>query len=96
MKKSFLYALVAVVYIVNLVLGIQMTTFFKQKETIIIPMIMLGLFVLSAAVMGFLFLSEPIKLFLEHRKQEAVVFFLKTVGFFACFLVVFIIILLLI
>lgn len=96
MKKPFLYALLAVVYIANIVLGIQMTTFFQQKETIIIPMIMLGLFVLSAAVMGFLFLSEPLKLFLDGRKQEATTFFLKVVGFFACFVAIFIVILYLI
>lgn len=53
------------------------------------PMTMLGVFVLSAAVMGFLFLSEPLRLFLENQKQEAFIFFAKTVGVFACFVLVF-------
>jgi membrane protease YdiL (CAAX protease family) len=96
MKKPFLYALLAIVYIVDIVLGIQMTNFFPQKETILIPMTMLGLFVLSALVMGFLFLSEPLKLFMENKKQEALVFFTRTIGFFACFVVIFIVILVLI
>jgi hypothetical protein len=96
MKKPFLYALGAVVYIVVIVLGVQATKFFPEKETIIIPMTMLSLFVLSAAVMGYLFLSEPLKLFLEGQKQEAVVFFGKTVGIFACFVALFVVLLFLI
>ena len=96
MKKPFYYALGAIVYIVLIVLAMSATKYFPQKETIIVPITMLTLFVLSAAVMGFLFLSEPIKLFLEHRKQEAVIFFLKTVGFFACFLAVFVVLLIVI
>ena len=58
-------------------------------------MTMLSLFVLSAAVMGFLFLSEPLYLLMENQKQEAITFFAKVVGIFACFLVLFLIILLL-
>lgn len=54
---------------------------------------MLSLFVLSAAVMGYLFLSEPLYLLLENRKREAIVFFAKVVGIFACFVVVFTILL---
>lgn len=96
MKKPFLFAFVAAIYIVVIVLAIQLTTFMPQKESILIPMTMLGLFVLSAAVMGFLFLSEPLKLFLENRKHEAAVFFAKTVGIFACFVIVFALVLLLI
>ncbi|MES2416223.1 MAG: hypothetical protein V4504_00780 [Patescibacteria group bacterium] len=96
MKKPIYFALGAVAYIVLIVLGVNATTHFPQKETIIIPMIMLGLFVLSAAIMGFLFLSEPVKLFLENRKQEALAFFLKIVGFFACFVAIFVIVLYLI
>lgn len=94
MKKPFYYALGAVGYIVLIVLGINATTHFPQKETIIIPMVMLCLFVLSAAVMGFLFLSEPLKLFIENRKKEATVFFFKVLGFFTAFVILFVIILL--
>jgi len=93
MKKPFLHALAAALYIVIVVLSIDTVTSILQKETIIIPMVMLGLFVLSAAVMGFLFLSEPLQLLIEKRKQEAMAFFAKVVGIFACFVVVFIILL---
>ncbi len=91
MKKPFLRALGASAYIAVMVLVVQgVGTLLKdQNETIIIPMTMLSLFVLSAAVMGFLFLSEPISLLIENKKKEAIVFFAKTVGFFACFVLLF-------
>ena len=60
-----------------------------QHDTIIDPIIMLSVFVLSAAVMGFLFLSEPLYLLMENKKREAVAFFAKVVGFFACFVAIF-------
>jgi hypothetical protein len=47
----------------------------------------------SAAIMGYLFLSEPLYLLMENRKQEAIIFFAKTVGIFACFVAIFAILL---
>lgn len=98
MKKPFLHALASALYIVIIVLVIQFfgSALKNQVNTIIIPMTMLSLFVLSAAVMGYLFLSEPLYLLMENRKQEAIVFFGKVVGIFACFVVVFTILLFLI
>ena len=95
MKKPFLRALGAALYIVGIVFVIQAATSFlkDQNESIIIPMTMLSLFVLSVAVMGYLFLSEPLFLLTENRKQEAIIFFTKEVGFFACFVALFAIIL---
>ena len=94
-KKPFIYALAAAGYIATLVLLMQtgITALQNKSDTIIIPITMLSIFVLSAAVMGFLFLSEPLRLFLENQKQEAVTFFAKTVGFFTCFVTVFAILL---
>jgi len=95
MKKPFLYASGAALYIVFIVFVVKVlgSLLKNQNETIIIPMTMLSLFVLSAAVMGFLFLSEPLYLLIENRKKEAIAFFAKIVGFFACFVVVFTILL---
>ncbi len=97
MKKPFLHALGAALYIVGIVGLVWLFGHFlkDQPDTIIIPMTMLSLFVLSATVMGYLFLSEPIYLLLDNKKQEAIVFFGKTVGIFACFVVIFTIVLLL-
>lgn len=95
MKKPFLHALGAALYIVFIVLVIQGVSFLikSQNGTILIPMAMLSMFVLSAAIMGYLFLSEPLFLLAENRKQEAIVFFAKEVGFFACFGIIFAILL---
>jgi len=43
-------------------------------------MAMLSLFTLSAAVMGYLFAAEPIMMYLDGKKKEAVNFFFTTVG----------------
>ncbi len=91
MKKPFLYASGAALYIIIIVFVVQTVSSALQSEngTLVIPMTMLSLFVLSAAVMGFLFLSEPLYLLVENRKREAIVFFAKIVGFFACFVAIF-------
>jgi hypothetical protein len=96
MKKPFLFALVAALYIVNIVLGMNFIISLAIKDNILIPMAMLSLFVLSAAVMGYLFLSEPLQLYMDNQKKEAVAFFAKTVGIFACFVILFLILLFLI
>ena len=89
-KKPFLHALGAIAYIVTLVtIMFSAESFVPKEDNIAMPIAMLGLFVLSVAIMGYLFLSEPLKLFLEGQKSEAVNFFMKTVGIFACFVAVF-------
>ncbi len=90
MKKPFLHAFAAALYIVTIVLVIS--TFgatLPKEDTIAAPMTMLGLLVLSVAVMGYLFLSEPFALYTEGKKREAVAFFTKVVGIFSCFVIVF-------
>ena len=98
MKKPFLRALGAALYIVVIVFVAQAvgSVLKSENDSIIIPMTMLSLFVLSAAVMGFLFLYESIQLLSENKKKEAIVFFAKVVCFFACFVVVFVILLFLV
>ncbi len=91
MKKPFLHALGAALYIIIIVFVVQgvSTLIESQNGTIVVPMVMLSLFVLSAVVMGFFFLSEPLRLLIEGQKKEAVTFFAKIVGFFACFVALF-------
>jgi len=96
MKKPFLLALVAAVYIVFIVLTINTFSSFMPEDNLIIPMTMLSLLVLSVAVMAFLFFYEPVQLLIENRKQEALALFAKTLGFFACFVVISVFILFLI
>ena len=94
-KKPFLNASAAAVYIIVIASGMNaLSTLNFPKGTILVPIVILSLFVLSAAVMGFLFAYEPLRLYLENQKQEALFFFAKTVGIFACFAILFIVALL--
>lgn len=56
-----------------------------KADTVFAPIAMLSLFVLSAAIMGYLFLSQPAQLYLNGQRGEAVGLFLRTVAIFACF-----------
>ena len=67
----------------------------ELEETLFIPMAMLSLFVLSAAVMGFLFIYHPATLFLEGKKNEALSHFSKTVGTFALIVAAYVLLLML-
>ncbi|MBI4094567.1 MAG: hypothetical protein HY435_00015 [Candidatus Liptonbacteria bacterium] len=83
-KNPFLNALLAALYIV-LVASIMYygPGLHGEKDTIIIPIAVISLFTLSAAVMGYLFLYEPLRLYLDGEKKSAVALFLKTVAVFA-------------
>ncbi len=91
MKKPFLYASGAALYIILIVTVMQTASYlFKSLNgTFFIPMVVLSMFVLSAAVMGYLFLSEPLSLLIKNQKREAIIFFAKIVGFFACYAALF-------
>lgn len=52
-------------------------------ESVLVPIAVLSLFVLSAAVMGYIFFYQPVQLYLAGRQKEGINLFLKTVGFFA-------------
>lgn len=44
---------------------------------------MISLFTLSAAVMGYLFFSQPLQMYLDGSKKSAVKLFLQTIVSFA-------------
>lgn len=52
-------------------------------HSVLVPIAMLSLFVLSAAIMGYIFCYKPIQLLVEGEKTESIQLFLKTVGIFA-------------
>lgn len=62
------------------------------EDTVVVPIAMLSLLVLSAAVMGFLFLSRPIMLYMDGKKDEAISFFGRTVAIFAIITAIFFIV----
>ena len=84
-KNPFFNALFAITYIVVLVFGAIMAprAFGGPEESILYPMIGLAVFVLSAAMMAYLFFYQPIVMLLDGKRTEAVTFFLRTIGIFA-------------
>ncbi|WKZ23859.1 MAG: hypothetical protein QY312_03795 [Candidatus Dojkabacteria bacterium] len=83
-KNPLAHALAANVYIVLVVVIMNATaTIEHDAPMLVMPILFISLFTLSAAVMGYLFGYYPLALFLEGKKKEGVSFFLKTVGYFA-------------
>lgn len=84
-KNPFINALSAAAYII---LGVVIMTFGTQPlrnkpDTFFAPIVFLSLLTLSVVVMAFLFFYQPLMLFIEGKKKEAVNLFVKTVGIFA-------------
>lgn len=86
MSKNPLYnALAAISYIIVLVGGMNLITKYEVKEELasfVIPIIMISLFTLSAAVMAYLFCLQPLRLYLDGKKENAVSLFVKTILIF--------------
>ena len=84
-RNPYINALSAAAYIVFVVLLITYgPAYVRDKpDTILAPMAMLSLLVFSVALMGYLFFLQPIAMYLEGQKREAVELFTKTLGTFA-------------
>jgi hypothetical protein len=86
MKKPLINATLAAGYIVLVVLVIdRFTNTPIQEPNTLIPMVMLSLFVLSAAIMSYLFVYEPIRLLIESNKSGALKMFFQTISIFAVY-----------
>jgi hypothetical protein len=84
-KNPILNALSASAYII-LVVGVMtlVTQPLKNKpDTFLTPITVLFVLTLSVSVMAFLFFYQPLQLFIEGKKKEAIDLFLKTVLIFA-------------
>ena len=64
------------------------TRMVKGPDTFIAPIAVISLFTLSAAVMGYLFCYQPIQLYFDGKKKQAVNLFLQTVAVFACITII--------
>jgi hypothetical protein len=83
-RNPILNALAAVGYIVVVAsIVFYGPTAADDPDTVIVPITMISLFTLSAAVMGYIFLSQPLRLYLDGKKQAAVSLFIRTVVIFA-------------
>jgi hypothetical protein len=89
-KNPLINAGVAAVYIAGIVLLISFATEYMQgPETLLIPITILSLLVLSVLVMGYVLLLQPLQLFLDGDKKGAIKLFGQTAGAFACIVVAF-------
>jgi len=81
-KNPIINALAALLYISIVSLMMFYGTKDSGPDTVVAPIAAISLFTLSAAVMGYLFCYEPIQLYFEGAKKQAIDLFLKTVGVF--------------
>lgn len=86
-KNPLINAASAFAYII---LVVSVMTFVTQPlsnkpDTFFAPVTFLTVLTLSVTVMAFLFFYQPVLLFIEGKKKEAVNLFAKTVGIFAVF-----------
>ena len=84
-KNPFYNAIAASMYIIVIVFTMNIVFEMETNTGIaafITPIIMLSLFTLSVAVMGYIFFYQPVLLFLEGEKEKAIKLFLKTIGIF--------------
>lgn len=84
-KNPIINALSASAYIV---LVVSVMTFVTQPlrnkpDTFFAPIVFLSVLTLSVTVMAFLFFYQPLQLFIDGKKKEAVSLFVKTVCIFA-------------
>jgi hypothetical protein len=82
--NPYIHALGAATYILGVVLLISHISRLHHDtpDNIVGSLAALSLFVFSAAVMAFLFFYRPVALLIEGKKEEAMTFFLKTLGTF--------------
>jgi hypothetical protein len=86
-KNPIINALGSSAYIILVVTIISFVsqTQGSKPDTIFAPILLLSLLTLSVAVMAYLFFYQPFQLFIEGKKKEAVNLFVQTVGVFAAF-----------
>lgn len=86
-KSPFVNALLAAGYICGLVSLMSLFVDSEVERTVplLIPILMLSLLTLSAAVMSIIFFYEPFRMYFDGQKQEAIMLVGKTVGVFALF-----------
>lgn len=84
-KNPIINALGASGYIILIVSIINLLSLTQKDkpDTAFAPVVFLSLLTLSVAMMAYLFFYQPLQLFIEGKKKEAVSLFIRTVGAFA-------------
>jgi hypothetical protein len=79
-------AIFALGYVTLVVSLMRLGAYFGAPDTpdnVLIPIGMLSLFVLSATAMAYIFFYQPVMLFLDGKREDAVRLFVRTVAVFA-------------
>lgn len=89
-KKPFINAVLAAAYIFLVVTAMNVVTqpLRNKPDTFMAPVTVLFVLTLSVAVMAYLFFYQPILMFIDGKKKDAVNLFIKTVGIFAVLTVI--------
>ncbi len=86
-KHPFINALAAAAYIFLVVWVMNLVTqpMRDKPDTMFAPIAVLFMLTLSVTVMAYLFFYQPLRLFIEGKKQAALNLFAKTLAYFAAF-----------
>ncbi len=89
-KQALINSAGTVLYVIAVALFMYYGTLIKigRSNSILVPIALLLLFVLSASVTGYLMLSKPAQMYLDGKKKEALSLLTKTIIFFGIFTVV--------
>ena len=81
-KRGALSAALAVLYIavVATLMSNAERLFGEQKPSILAPIVILSLLVVSAATMGMLVFGKPVMLYMDGKKREAIKLVTWTIG----------------
>ena len=72
----------AYIIIIGIIMNLVSQTQKNKPDTFLAPVAFLSLLTLSATVMAFIFFYQPLQLFIDGKKKEAVNLFVRTVGVF--------------
>lgn len=94
-KKPLINALSATAYIFLIVVmmswGTKMVS--HKPDPFLAPLAVVSLFTLSAAVMGYIFCYQPLQLYFDGKKKQAVNLFLQTTAIFGLMTLIFLVLL---
>jgi len=85
--KGLIYALGVLVY-TSAVAWILFNgeSIFGKKNSFLMPVVLLLLFIISACITSLLVLGKPIQLYFDHRKKEAIVLLFCTLSWLIFFI----------
>lgn len=83
----------AYIFLVVFVMNFVTQPLRDKPDTFFAPIPVLAVLTLSVAVMAFMFFYQPVLLFVEGKKKEAINLFAKTTAIFAVFTIIVLILL---